>query len=99
MRLWLLGGPEIPKSNQEKHKGRFVCREDYYNLLDTVFGNCAALMDKKSTIYVYRIKKDGTQGLSKPCGYCSALIKFVSLKTIIFTTDDYYGIVDVKDIN
>ncbi len=52
IRLWLLGGPEIPKSNPEKHKGRFVSKEDYYNLLDTVFGNCATLMQKKSTIYV-----------------------------------------------
>lgn len=60
LRLWLLGGPEIPKSNQEKHKGRFVCKEDYYNLLDIVFGNCAALMDKKSTIYVRTDKREFT---------------------------------------
>ena len=60
LRLWLLGGPSIPKSNQEKHKGRFVCKEDYYNLLDTVFGNCAALMDKKSTIYVRTDKREFT---------------------------------------
>lgn len=52
LRLWLLGGSELPKSNKEKHKGRFVCKEDYLNLLDTVFSNCAALMDKRSTIYV-----------------------------------------------
>ena len=60
IRLWLLGGPEIPKSNQEKHKGRFVCKDDYYNLLDNVFGNCAALMDKKSTIYVRTDKREFT---------------------------------------
>ncbi len=60
LRLWLLGGPEIPKSNQEKHKGRFVCKEDYYNLLDTVFGKCAALMDKQSTIYVRTDRREFT---------------------------------------
>lgn len=60
LRLWLLGGPEIPKPIQEKHKGRFVCKEDYYNLLDTVFGNCAVLMDKKSTIYVRTAKREFT---------------------------------------
>lgn len=52
LRLWLLGGPQTPKTLKEKHKGRFICKEDYYNLLDNVFGNCASLMDEKSTIYV-----------------------------------------------
>lgn len=52
LRLWLLGESEIPQSKQEKYKGRFIGKENYYNLLDTVFGNCAALMNEKSTIYV-----------------------------------------------
>lgn len=60
LRLWLLGGPEIPKSNQGKHKGRFVSKDDYYFLLDSVFGNCAALMDKKSTIYVRTDRRNFT---------------------------------------
>lgn len=60
LRLWLLGGPETPKSTQEKHKGRFVCREDYYNLLDNVFGNCAVLMEKKSTVYVRTDRREFT---------------------------------------
>lgn len=60
LRLWLLGGPEIPKSNREKHKGRFISKEDYYRLLDAVFGNCAAIMDKKSTIYVRTDRREFT---------------------------------------
>lgn len=60
LRLWLLGGSEIPKSNQEKHKGRFVSKEDYYNLLDNVFSKCAALMDKKSTIYIRTDRREFT---------------------------------------
>jgi len=60
LRLWLLGGLEIPKSIQEKHKGRFVSKEDYYNLLDTVFRNCAALMDDNSTIYVRTDRREFT---------------------------------------
>lgn len=60
LRLWLLGGSEKPKYNQKKHKGRFVCKEDYYNLLDIVFGNCAALMEEKSTIYVRTDRRDFT---------------------------------------
>ena len=52
----------------------------------------------KSTIYVYRVKKDGTQGLAKPCDYCAALIKFCSLKTIVYSTDEYYDILDSRDV-
>jgi len=52
LRLWLLGGPEKPKSSQEQYKSRFVSEEAYYDLLDIVFGNCAVMMADESTIYV-----------------------------------------------
>jgi DNA modification methylase len=52
LRLWLLGGPETPKSIQDKHKGRFGSKEGYYQLLDTVFGYCAPMMNKQSAVYV-----------------------------------------------
>ncbi len=60
LRLWLLGGPEIPKATQEKHKGRFDNKDDYYQLLDSVFGNCSALMAKKSTVYVRTDRREFT---------------------------------------
>lgn len=52
LRLWLLGGSLLPKSSQERYKGRFVSKENYYNLLDKVFRNCAVLMAEDSTVYV-----------------------------------------------
>ena len=64
LRLWLLGGSEVPKSKQEKHKGRFVSKDDYCKLLDTVFGNCAVLMAEKSTIYVRTDKRKFTFNLT-----------------------------------
>lgn len=60
LRLWLLGSHEIPKTNQEKHKGRFANKPDYYDLLDTVFGGCSELMAKKSTIYVRTDRREFT---------------------------------------
>lgn len=60
LRLWLLGGSEIPKSIREKHKGRFDNKEDYYNLLDEVFRQCAKLMKRNSTVYVRTDKRDFT---------------------------------------
>lgn len=60
LRLWMLGGSEIPKTISEKHKGRFVNKERYYSLLDNVFGLSAQIMGKKSTIYVRTDKRKFT---------------------------------------
>ncbi len=38
-----------------------------------------------ATIYVTRIKKDGTCGLAKPCPNCQALINSVGIKKVIHT--------------
>ncbi len=60
LRLWLLGGDENPKSFKDKHKGRFINKIDYYNLLDNVFGYCSMMMDDKSTVYVRTDKREFT---------------------------------------
>jgi len=60
LRIWLLGGPENPQATLERHKGRFVSKDNYANMLDTVFGNCADLMARKSTIYVRTDNRDFT---------------------------------------
>lgn len=61
LRLWMLGGPSIPKSNAHKHKGRFGSKVEYYKLLDDVFGYCSKIMDAdKSTIYVRTDKREYT---------------------------------------
>lgn len=52
LRLWLLGGLPYPKTNMEKYKGRFNSKTDYYNLLDTVFGESAKMMKDDATIFV-----------------------------------------------
>lgn len=60
LRLWLLGGSENPQSLKDKHKGRFVNKQEYYDLLDNVFGLCAKIMKRKSTVYVRTDKRDFT---------------------------------------
>lgn len=42
LRLWLLGGSPNPASSKDAHKSRFVNKDEYTALLDSVFGNCAA---------------------------------------------------------
>jgi len=60
LRLWLLGESENPQSIKEKYKGRFVNKQEYYNLLDNVFGLCAKMMKMKSTIYVRTDRRNFT---------------------------------------
>jgi len=52
LRLWLLGGPEVPQASSEKHKGRFASKQGYIELLDSVFSQCSELMAENSTVYV-----------------------------------------------
>ena len=60
LRLWMLGGADSPKAIQDKHKGRFVNKQEYYQLLDNVFGLCSKMMAKESTIYVRTDKREFT---------------------------------------
>ena len=60
LRLWLLGGDASPKTPKIKYKGRFNNKQEYYELLDTVFGFCSGLMDEHSTIYVRTDKREYT---------------------------------------
>lgn len=60
LRLWLLGGEANANSLKEKHKGRFVNKEDYRELLDGVFGLCSKMMKLHSTIYVRTDKREFT---------------------------------------
>lgn len=60
LRLWLLGGSESPHSLKDKHRGRFINKKEYYDLLDNVFGLCAKMMNSKSTVYVRTDKREFT---------------------------------------
>jgi DNA modification methylase len=60
LRLWLLGGAASPQLLKDKHKGRFVNKEDYHLLLDNVFGTCANMMKRKSTVYVRTDRREFT---------------------------------------
>lgn len=60
LRLWLLGGSDSPQSLKNKHKGRFDNKQEYYELLDSVFGQCSKIMEDESTVYVRTDKREFT---------------------------------------
>lgn len=44
----------------------------------------------KVKLYIYRLKRDGTCGISKPCKACINAIKDLGIKHIYYTLDDGY---------
>ena len=60
LRLWLLGGSESPQALDGKYRGRFVNKQEYYDLLDNVFNLCSKVMKEKSIIYVRTDRREFT---------------------------------------
>jgi hypothetical protein len=60
LRLWVLGYKENCKSTGEKHKGRFINKIEYIELLENVFSKCSKMMKNKSTVYIRTDARDFT---------------------------------------
>lgn len=44
----------------------------------------------KVTLFVARMMRDGTAGLSRPCTYCAGAIDAAGMRAVVFTTADGY---------
>ena len=62
--------------------------------IQSLHAEIAAILDvrnpsqlKGSTMFVARIKKDGSLALAKPCAYCQRVINNFGIKRVVFTTD------------
>ena len=42
----------------------------------------------RASLFICRIKKDGSRGLSRPCSGCQALIRSMGIKNVYYTTND-----------
>ena len=42
----------------------------------------------RASLFICRIKKDGSRGLSRPCSGCQALIRNMGIKNVYYTTND-----------
>ena len=52
LRLWLLGNSFKLEHDQKKHRGKFSSKEEYRELLESVFKNVSQIMSEDGTIYV-----------------------------------------------
>jgi len=61
LRLWMLGGQELPLWISEKHKGRFESQIEYKELLESVFLAASQIMADTGTVYVRTDTRDFTR--------------------------------------
>lgn len=52
----------------------------------------------KVKIYVYRNKKDGSLGMSRPCQACAHAIRDLGIKNIYYTTDYGYAYENYENV-
>jgi deoxycytidylate deaminase len=45
-------------------------------------------IDKRFSLYIYRVRKDGSAGLAKPCDVCFRIIQEAGVHRIYFSLDD-----------
>ncbi|MCX6173254.1 MAG: DNA methyltransferase [Ignavibacteriales bacterium] len=65
LRLWLLGGAPRPTSLTENNKGRFLSKQKYMEMLQSVFASTAKMMKRKSIIYVRTDAREFTFNITK----------------------------------
>ena len=46
---------------------------------------------RRVNLFVYRIKKDGTRGIAKPCEACEALIRSMGIREVYYSTAKGFG--------
>jgi deoxycytidylate deaminase len=45
-------------------------------------------VDNRFSLYIFRVRKDGSQGLAKPCDTCFRIIQEAGVSRIYFSMDD-----------
>lgn len=65
---------------------------------NTIHAECHALLSakfldidwKKAHVFIYRIKKDGSNGLARPCQACEAMLREKGIVHVYYSTDSGY---------
>lgn len=66
---------------------------------NSIHAECHALLKikdldidwRKSNVFVWRIKKDGTRGMARPCPACEAMLKNQGISRVYYSTDNGWG--------
>jgi deoxycytidylate deaminase len=52
----------------------------------------------KTSLFVYRIKRDGSRAMSRPCEACMGYAKTLGIKNFYYSTDDGWAYEQVKEV-
>lgn len=50
---------------------------------------------KGATIYIARIRMDGSWGMAKPCACCSKILEVAEIKRVVYTNDNKYEVMEL----
>lgn len=64
---------------QSPHPYKFIHAE-FNSLLGIKRGDL-----RRASIYIHRLKKDGSTGLAKPCNSCAGFLSYVGIKKVYFS--------------
>lgn len=64
--------------------------------MDACFGIDTDMLSG-STIYIARLLRNNKTALSKPCEGCQALLKYFGIKNIIYSTDNGFGKITIRN--
>jgi len=70
LRLWMLGGPSLPKAFGNKHRGRFENANHYRALLLNAFVRARGLLARDATIYVRTDSRKATSRVTREVLKC-----------------------------
>ena len=66
LRLWLLGGPWLPKAEEgRRYGGKFSGKRRFVELIAEVFGKCASLLREDGVVYVRTGADESTQSATR----------------------------------
>lgn len=66
LRLWLLGGPWLPKASEgRRYGGKFAGRQRFAELIGEVFGKCTRLLRRDGVVYVRTGAGESTRAITK----------------------------------
>lgn len=66
LRLWLLGGPWLPKAEEgRRYGGKFAGRDRFADLVGEVFGKCARMLRPDGVVYVRTGAGESTRAITE----------------------------------
>lgn len=97
---YILSGSRIISWGHNKGNKTHPLAKKYGNRYSCIHSELDALLKHRDTlrrckVVNVRIKKDGSPGLSKPCPCCQKLLKDHGIKSVYYTTENGFEVLEL----